>query len=65
MDWTLFYLLGAIVTVAVMVFTIYRMDLSPQERLELGFVMTCGLWVWPVLLYGLIALNQMIERDPA
>lgn len=65
MDWTLFYQSGAIVSLAIMVFTIYRMDLSPRERLELGVIMACGLLVWPVLLYGLIALNQMIERDPA
>lgn len=57
MDWLFFYQVGAVVTAAIAVFTIFYLeDMSERERWDLAMIFAFGLVVWPGMLYGLIAL---------
>jgi hypothetical protein len=61
MDWELFYQSGAVVTYAIAVFTIFRMeDLSQKQRYELGVIFLFGLLIWPITMLGLIVLNNQM-----
>lgn len=64
MDLTFLYQSGVIVTLLVLFYTLWHFeDVTEQERWKLGFIFLFGLFIWPALLYGLIAINLQRRSD--